>query len=619
MIGNLSTCHLVRLWLCGLLLWAANACAADQGLDVTLVGREAVSLTTHFAVLQDTDASLTLADVIKPEFASRFKTQAGKGEALGFSYTRSAVWLRLRLQNPSAQPVERMLEISYALLASVDLHQPMPDQGLRTLQGGYTRPMATQPHPSRFVVFPIVLPAHADQLVYLRVQTPNSLNIPARLWEPAAFHAHERSDYALQALYFGVVIAITVYNLMLFLALRDLSYLLYVVFASCVALALAAFTGLGPEYLWGYQPSWSMMGVNVPAAAASVAILLFTRRVLSTKALVPRIDRLIKLFIAVNVASLPLLVGWFREFNPSFVIINAVTALFLLVVGVTCALKRERSGYFFVAAFVAILVAVALTHLRNLGVLPTNVLTSDGTQIGSALEMLLLSFALADRYNALRREKAQAQAQTLQAQGELLKALQASEQVLEARVEERTATLQLLNDRLEAISTTDGLTGVANRRRFDAILSNEWSRAARLGQPLAVGLLDVDWFKPYNDRYGHQAGDECLRQVAGVLAANVCRTGDLVARYGGEEFVFIAPATDGNHALDMARRVCAALRALGLAHDASTFACVTASIGVASVIPGEGKTSDELVRGADTALYFAKTHGRNQAVLAGAP
>ncbi len=198
----------------------------------------------------------------------------------------------------------------------------------------------------------------------------------------------------------------------------------------------------------------------------------------------------------------------------------------------------------------------------------------------------------------------------------MVESLKASEQLLETRVQERTAELRLLNARLEAISITDGLTGVANRRRFDAMLANEWARAARLNQSLAIGLMDVDWFKQYNDHYGHQAGDECLRQVARLLAENIGRTGDLVARYGGEEFVFIAPATNGEAALDMARRVCQSLRALEIAHALSAFGCVTASIGVAAVSPADGNTPDELLRAADRALYAAKEQGRNQAILA---
>ena len=155
--------------------------------------------------------------------------------------------------------------------------------------------------------------------------------------------------------------------------------------------------------------------------------------------------------------------------------------------------------------------------------------------------MLLLAFALADRFNVIRRQKEEEQSQVLMAQQQLVEHLQSSECILDTRVAERTTELQALNRKFETLSITDALTGVANRRYFDDVLASEWVRASRFNQPLAIGLLDVDWFKKYNDHYGHQARNDCLRTVASVFAATVCRTADVVARYGGEQFVFIAP------------------------------------------------------------------------------
>ncbi|MEI8029846.1 MAG: diguanylate cyclase [Comamonadaceae bacterium] len=582
-------------------------------LDVTRIDRNAVSLTEYFAVLEDAGARLSLSDVTQPEFAVRFKTGQAPAQALGFSYTQSAIWLRLRLKNPGDQPVERMLEITYALLAEVDFYQPN-GQGYRHIEAGYTRPVSGQTRPSRFIAVPILLPPGADQQLYFRVKTPNSLNIPARLWSIEAFNSYQPGDYALQALYFGIVLAIAFYNLMLYFALRDFSYLLYVMFAVCVSLALATFSGMGSEFVWGVTPVWTKMGVNVPAALASVFMLLFTRRMLNTKHLLPRIDRWFNLFIGANAVSFFLLMLWFSELSRYFVSISLLTSLLILGTGILAATKRQRSAYYFVAAFSVLFLANALTHLRNLGFLPTNVFTVDGLQIGSTLEMLLLSLVLADRFNMLRREKIDAQGLALQAQSEMVERLKASEHSLETRVAERTAQLELLNNQLEIISTTDALTGIANRRHFDAVLASEWSRAMRLGQSLALGLIDLDWFKKYNDHYGHQAGDECLRQVARVLRENLGRTGDLVARYGGEEFVFIAPVTNGENAFRLAQAVCQAVQALALPHKLSNFGCVTLSIGVAAIIPQRNESSEILVRRADEMLYRAKAQGRNRPV-----
>ncbi|MFH7044908.1 diguanylate cyclase [Paucibacter sp. JuS9] len=596
----------------GLFLSAAGASAAGPALDVSQPGSDGLSLTSHFEVLEDSSGALKLAEVLSPRQAGLFKPSTGNGQALGFSYTKSAVWLRLQLANPGDQALERRIEISYPLLAEVDVYLPDPAGLYRVTETGFARPFAARPHPSRFYVIPLALPAKSEQTVYLRLKTPNSLNVPARLWSPEAHARHERAGYVTQGIYFGLVLAITLYNLMLFLALRDLSFLLYVAFAASVATALATFTGLGAEYLWGDLPAWTVVGVNVPSSIAAVALLLFTRRVLDTSLLLPRLDKALRLMVVVNLLCVPMLVFFFQRFAPLFVVLNSLTALLLLLVGVMGAIKRHRSAYYFVAAFVVILLAVVLTHLRNLGLLPTNVLTSEGTQFGSAIEMLLLSFALADRYNTLRREKARAQREALRVQGELVNELRASEQSLESRVAARTAELELLNRKLAAMSTTDGLTGIANRRQFDTQLLSEWTRALRLHQPLALALIDVDFFKKFNDRYGHQAGDDCLRRVAHALASTVCREGDLVARYGGEEFVFIAPASDTAAALQLARRVSAAVRELAIPHADSPSGVLTLSIGVASCVPHPDQQTHSLLAAADRALYRAKEQGRDQ-------
>ncbi len=169
-------------------------------------------------------------------------------------------------------------------------------------------------------------------------------------------------------------------------------------------------------------------------------------------------------------------------------------------------------------------------------------------------------------------------------------------------------------DRLHQISTMDGLTGIANRRHFDAFLDREWQRAKRNGYALAVIFIDIDHFKEFNDHYGHLAGDDTLRAIAEALTRVVHRPGDLVARYGGEEFVCILPDADLEGALRVAERIHLEIRALDIRHAYST-PCgrVTASLGVASGIPvQDAASSEELLAQADRQLYRAKHQGRDQ-------
>ncbi len=192
-------------------------------------------------------------------------------------------------------------------------------------------------------------------------------------------------------------------------------------------------------------------------------------------------------------------------------------------------------------------------------------------------------------------------------------------QNLEAQVAERTAALEAANRELSSQSHTDGLTGLANRRCFDEVLAEEWSRARRTGQPLGLIMLDIDYFKRYNDHYGHVAGDHCLRQVAQILTEQVQRPSDLVARYGGEEFAVIAPTTDVRGLEQLAEKLRLAIVQAHIAHALHSCGHVTASFGVAIAIPNGENRPEQLVQAADQALYHAKAAGRNQVMASQLP
>lgn len=189
------------------------------------------------------------------------------------------------------------------------------------------------------------------------------------------------------------------------------------------------------------------------------------------------------------------------------------------------------------------------------------------------------------------------------------------ERLLNRLVAEKTEALAEANARLEELSLSDALTGIANRRHFDRRLEEEWRRCRRFDLPLAEILIDVDHFKAYNDAFGHPAGDECLRRVAGALSDRLRRAGDLVARYGGEEFVALLPGLSLADAYVVAEHLRTRVEALRIPHPSGKDAFVTVSAGVASVVPGPGPSS-RLTSAADAALYEAKKRGRNQSVAA---
>lgn len=188
---------------------------------------------------------------------------------------------------------------------------------------------------------------------------------------------------------------------------------------------------------------------------------------------------------------------------------------------------------------------------------------------------------------------------------------------VEAQLREAKRRLESLARELRQLSAEDGLTGIANRRHLDQVLLREWRRATRGRYPLSLVLFDLDYFKDFNDRYGHQAGDECLKKVAQVLRAHCRRPGDMAARYGGEEFAVVLPGTGREDAREIATRICADVEALAIPHERSpSGAAVTVSAGVASVVPDRSAHPTDLIELADGALYRAKGGGRNRACVA---
>lgn len=173
--------------------------------------------------------------------------------------------------------------------------------------------------------------------------------------------------------------------------------------------------------------------------------------------------------------------------------------------------------------------------------------------------------------------------------------------------------LKLQRDRLESLTMTDGMTGIANRRSFDQHLDEEWRRCARMHIPLSAVMMDIDRFKAFNDNYGHTAGDDCIRDIAQALSTVPTRAGDLVARYGGEEFACLLPGTDAEGARTIAQRLLDAVNDLEIPHAWSNVTGkVSISAGVGTMIPTRDGEPEELIKMADELLYEAKNAGRNR-------
>jgi len=227
-------------------------------------------------------------------------------------------------------------------------------------------------------------------------------------------------------------------------------------------------------------------------------------------------------------------------------------------------------------------------------------------------------YAIAVFQDITHRKQAEAQRIRLIQEKEAHKAALSVNAQLQQEIDEREkveVALQKANHELQRLAILDGLTQIPNRRRLDEYLDQEWKRAIREQAPLCFIMCDVDFFKRYNDTYGHQAGDECLQQVARAISRAVKRPADLVARYGGEEFAVVLPNTHVDGAVQVAMEIAQAVTALKLPHATSTHPFVSLSIGVSGFIPSQGAQIATLMQQSDSALYQAKTRGRNQIII----
>lgn len=599
------------------LIWmglALPALAAPGVVDVRELPKTGLELTTQTMALQDPSGQLTLQQVLLPGLSSRFASGLGKAGAFNFGITPSAWWFRFTLENPADAPLQRVLEVAYARLSHVTLYRVGGDGVVHEVNTGVTAPFASRPIAWRNFAFPLQLAAHAEQTYYLRVQSLTAFIVPLRLWASADFENHRVSDYAAQAWYFGMAAAMVLFNLLIFFWLRERIFLFYVAFVLSTAFALAAQNGLVKQFMPFEPPWWSDLASTFGYSFAIATGLNFMRHLLGTAHTFAWGDGVLRALV------------WFFLLSPvvfpftaqAFIGTAALVYLAAILVAAAVLLRgmrrRQRSAWFYGVAALLLASGALVNVLRAMGLVATNIVTANAMQIGSALEMVLLALALADRYRQMRREKVAMQRELFATQEQLIEHLKQSELRLEQKVLERTEELYQANRQLAAQSNTDGLTGIANRRRFDEALQSEWQRARRSGGAISLALLDVDWFKSYNDQLGHQAGDACLRRIAALMAEGVQRHTDLVARYGGEEFVVLACGAAAEGVLQICEKLRAQLHALAMPHPGSVFGEVTLSMGVASALPGDGDTPDALLRRADDALYRAKEAGRNRIV-----
>jgi len=429
-------------WSCllALLLLAPHAARAQPG-SLAIGQESSYSLSRAFTALEDPSGALTLEEVLQAAQQSRFAPVAQSGSATNFGLTPSAFWLRIDLQAAAGAPAQWLLEVSYPALDQLDLYVQAPGGGFVHSRGGDLQPFTNRVVPHRNHVLPLTLQGGKGNMLYLRVQSQGTLSAPVRLWQAQALWAHDQAEYAMLSLYFGLLVGLLLYNLLLYGSVRDPAYLIYAGFAAGMALAQVALTGLGAQFLWPSLVWWNSVSPPVGMAVAAAFGLLFARNFLATAVRMPGMNRVV--LALVGGWLLALLAALLLPYTVSswMVTVLAVVSVTTVVLAGALSVRDKHPGArYFLTAWAVLLLGVSSLVLHNTGVLPSNLLTANALLIGSALEMVLLSFALADRINVVKAEKEQALAAT-QAGHAMVEALSQSQERYRAVLQERETIL----------------------------------------------------------------------------------------------------------------------------------------------------------------------------------
>jgi two-component system, sensor histidine kinase LadS len=599
-----------RVWLWAMVIAAAQLLCAPTGRAANpqppaelIEGTASRSLTPHLSYLHDKDAIDTADDAWRRIAIDGFQpVPAGK---TAFGFQQGAYWFHATVVNRDADERHWMLVQRFALIDRIDLFLRYPDGRIVQQASGDLLPFSARSISYRHPNFRIELPPGQPVDILLRAQSQSSMQVPLELYTPAAFTSLSRDSQFVMGIYYGILLALFVYNLVLWLTLRDPSYFWYLFHISAFGLVLFTLNGYSFEYLWPDNPWLANVAVPLSICFAIIGMQQFARTFLELPKRFPRGNivsfAIIGICIALGLASLWLPYSVSTPWATRTVIISV---LWTVIAAVVVLRRGYMPARLFLVAWAVFLAGTATIAALAFGLVPKNMLTEYGVQIGSALEMLLLSIALSYRYASLRNENERIAAEAT---------MQLERKVAQRTQEVRSALMQLedAHRRLHDSSRRDGLTGLYNRTHFHENFERMLKESRDKGQPVSLLMIDLDHFKSINDRYGHLVGDDCLRWAAQRIGQALrAHESSLLARFGGEEFVVILPDHDLHSAVGVAESLRRKLVEEPCASGPHRLR-VSASLGVHTVDPGVDIDSDAALSVADQALYAAKANGRD--------
>ncbi|MBI4665797.1 MAG: response regulator [Nitrospinae bacterium] len=439
-----------------------------------------VGRSLHY--LKDADRKLTIKQVANPEFEARFIRATS--DSLNFGLGGAALWARFTLSNPSDIPQSVIVESDHPLFDFVNFYEPAKGAGFIERKSGDHVPFSLRAVQYRKPAFEVAVPARSEKTVYLRFAYSNygGLKVKVNVWTPDKFHQRNGVEYIWLGIYYGAMVVMAFYNFFLFISVRDKSYFYYVLYIAGITLALFAYNGLAYQYLWGDSVYLADFGPVLAYFAAFFSATWFTQSFLGTRGgAAPLIDKILLALKWVFALGFVTSCLGFWEFSLDLLYYSSlITAPIFLAFGVSRLLKGYRPARFYVLSWSAVLGGVAILSLKDLGYLPYAPWSLWAPQVGAGLDVILLSFALADRINFMRLENETAQRHLLEREGILKETLSRSNDQLEELVASKTIQISTANEALRESESrfrelaeaayegifihVDGVTLAANRQ-----------------------------------------------------------------------------------------------------------------------------------------------------------